>query len=78
MVRTQIYLTDEEKDGLNDIARRTGMRQSEIIREALDRFLEQNKTSRKDLILSEAAGMWRGRDDLPAFAAGRISWDRGR
>jgi hypothetical protein len=77
MVRTQIYLTEEERDGLEAVARSTNMKQSEIIREAVDRFLDLTRGSRREAILNEAVGMWRNRRDLPDFAAARHSWDRG-
>jgi len=77
MVRTQIYLTEEERDGLEAVARSTNKKQSEIIREAVDRFLDLAKGNRRKAILDEAAGMWRNRRDLPDFAAARRSWDRG-
>ena len=38
MVRTQIYLTEEERDGLDAIAKSTDKKQSEIIREAVDQL----------------------------------------
>jgi hypothetical protein len=77
MVRTQIYLTEAERDGLEAVARSTNMKQSEIIREAVDRFLDLTRGTRREAILNEAAGMWRDRRDLPDFAAARRSWDRG-
>jgi hypothetical protein len=77
MVRTQIYLTEEEKDGLEAVALSTDKKQSEIIREAVDRFLDLSAGSGRKAILDEAAGMWRNRKDLPDFAAARRSWDRG-
>ena len=77
MVRTQIYLTEEEKDGLDAVAKSTDKKQSEIIREAVDRFLDLTRGNRRKAILHEAAGMWRNRSDLPDFAATRRSWDRG-
>ncbi len=77
MVRTQIYLTEEERDGLEAVAKSTNKKQSEIIREAVDRFLDLTKGNRRKAILDEAAGMWRNRRDLPDFAAARRSWDRG-
>lgn len=78
MVRTQIYLTEEERDGLHTIAKSTGKKQSELIREALDHFLNLRKGDRRAAILNDAAGMWKGRTDLPDLDAARTSWDRGR
>jgi hypothetical protein len=76
MVRTQIYLMDEERDGLNAIAKSTGKKQSELIREAVDRYLDVRKANRRVSILNDAAGMWKDRSDLPDFGKVRRSWDR--
>ncbi len=76
MVRTQIYLTEEEREGLDDIARSTGKKQSELIREAVDYFLDLKKGNRRASILDDAAGMWKERTDLPDFDLTRRSWDR--
>ena len=77
MVRTQIYLTEEERDGLEAVARSTNEKQSEIIREAVDRFLDLAKGNRRKAILDEAAGMWKNPRDLPDFEMARRSWDSG-
>ncbi len=77
MVRTQIYLTENERDGLDAVARSSGKRQSELIRDAVDRFLDLAQGQRREAILKEAAGLWRNRRDLPDFAAARCSWNRG-
>lgn len=77
MVRTQIYLTERERDGLALVAESTGKKQSELIRDALDRFLDLAQGDRRSSILKEAAGLWRGRTDLPDFDAMRRSWERG-
>ena len=77
MVRTQIYLTEEERDGLEAVARSTDRKQSEIIREAVDRFLDLTRGDCRTTILDKAAGMWKNRRDLPDFEAARRSWDRG-
>lgn len=77
MVRTQIYLTEEEREGLDSMARATGKKQSELIREAVDRFLDLNKGARREAVIKDAAGMWKDRTDLPDFRAERRSWDRG-
>jgi len=39
MVRTQIYLTERQRDELAGIAMTAGKKQSEVIREAVDRFI---------------------------------------
>lgn len=76
MVRTQIYLTEDQRAEIAEIASRSGRRQSEVIREALDRFLEQTGRDRRKAVLREAAGIWRNRSDLPDLTALRREWDR--
>ena len=76
MVRTQIYLTKEERQGLDAVARSTGKKQSELIREAVDRFLQQSRGRLRGDLLKRAAGMWRNRTDLLDFRALRKEWDR--
>jgi predicted transcriptional regulator len=77
MVRTQIYLTEEEKTGLTILAESTGKKQAELIREAVDRFIDSTSIQQRDVVLGQAAGMWKDRNDLPDFDAARSSWDRG-
>ena len=77
MVRTQIYLTEEERDALNALAEATGKKQSELIREAVDRLIDLAVGTSRDDILESAAGMWRDRNDLPDSSSTRRSWDRG-
>ena len=77
MVRTQIYLTEEEKAGLGVLAKTTGKKQAELIREAVDHFIDSASGQRRDAVLDQAAGMWRDREELPDFDAARSSWDRG-
>ena len=76
MVRTQIYLTENQRAEIAAIASQSGKRQSEIIREAVDRFIEQKSRGRREAILREAAGLWRDRTDLPDLDALRRGWDR--
>lgn len=76
MVRTQIYLTERQRDELAAIAKAAGKKQSEIIREAVDRLIDQEGSSRRETVLREAAGIWKDRTDLPDFKATRAEWDR--
>lgn len=76
MVRTQIYLTEEERAGLVALAESSGRKQSELIREAIDCYIAQWDETRRSAVVKEAAGLWKDRKDLPDFGTMRKSWDR--
>ena len=76
MVRTQIYLTEHQRVELSAISKALGKKQSELIREAVDRLIDQVGHSRREVVLREAAGIWKDRKDLPGFKAIRAEWDR--
>ena len=76
MIRTQIYLTRRQREELADIGRTLGKKQSELIREAIDRYIESEGHGRRAAILREAAGIWKTRTDLPDFEEVRSEWDR--
>jgi hypothetical protein len=76
MVRTQIYLTDRQRNELAAIGRTAGKKQSELIREAVDRLIDQAGRQRREKVLREVAGIWKDRRDLPDFEATRAEWDR--
>jgi hypothetical protein len=78
MIRTQIYLTEQERTALGLISAETGKAQSEIIREAVDCFIAQSGKAHREAVLGRAAGLWKDRDDLPNFSAVRQGWDRER
>ncbi|HOP27757.1 MAG TPA: ribbon-helix-helix domain-containing protein [Candidatus Sabulitectum sp.] len=78
MVRTQVYLTENERAGLEEVGRVTGKKQSELIREAIDMFLDSTGDSYRDSVLNEAAGIWKSRDDLSEIGKARLSWNRGK
>ncbi len=76
MVRTQIYLTEEEHAGLRALARQTGRTQSELIRGAVDRLLAGAAPPDRVAILRRGRGLWANRTDLPEAAELRREWDR--
>jgi Arc/MetJ-type ribon-helix-helix transcriptional regulator len=76
MVRTQIYLTKRERDGLRRMAARSGKSQSEIIRAAVDHWLEHDGPEDRQQVLESVAGLWRHRSDLPDFTALRDEANR--
>ena len=63
MVRTQIYLSDEEARALEREARATGRTKSRLIRDAIDRvYLGAKDTDEVLRSLERSAGAWRRRE----------------
>ncbi len=77
MVRTQIYLTEEERRALKTISRESGKKQSELIREAVDSLIAKFSAHQRQITLERVSGMWKDRKDLPDFIDLRSEWDRG-
>ena len=76
MVRMQIYLTENQREELATIAKTVGKKQSELIREAIDRLIDQSGRGHREFVLRKAAGIWKDRTDLPDFNSVRAEWDR--
>jgi predicted DNA-binding protein len=75
MVRTQIYLTDEQKWQLARLAAPSGKRQSQMIREAIDGHLVVREPKDWQEASEAVRGMWADRDDLDDFIRGlRVEW----
>ena len=68
MERTQIYLTQEERKALRTLAERDNKSQSELIREAIDRYIDDELKEVDAIeILEKTFGIWADRDDLDSF-----------
>lgn len=78
MIRTQIYLKEHQVGELRALSKRSGLKQSELIREALDSFLEAESRGRREHILLKTAGIWKDRTDLPDFREEQSGWERNR
>ncbi len=76
MVRTQIYLTENQRDELAAIAKSAGKKQSELIREAIDLLIDQAGSDHRETVLLKTVGIWKDRADLPDFKVVRSEWDR--
>nr|WP_320014669.1 CopG family transcriptional regulator [uncultured Desulfobacter sp.] len=76
MIRTQIYLTEQQRAELAILSEIQGKKQSELIREAIDILIEQESQERRKKILSATAGIWKDRSDIPDFKKMRSEWDR--
>ena len=67
LARTQIYLTEAQQKRLADASRRAAVSKSELIRLAVDQFLDQEAPSNsatRTKRLSELAGLWADREDM--------------
>ena len=76
MVRAQIYLTVREQSELRCLASLFGRSQSELIRDALNRFIEEARVNNRESVLRAAAGLWADAEDRPDFAELRSEADR--
>jgi predicted DNA-binding protein len=69
MVRTQIYLTDEQKQQLERLAVASGKKQSAMIREAIDGYLADREPKDWKEAFEAVRGMWADRDGLDELYA---------
>lgn len=72
LIRTQIYLTQVQQKRLQLAARGAAVTKSELIRRAIDQFLDQQappSAEGKAQRLSGIAGLWVGREDVADPAA---------
>lgn len=77
MIRTQIYLTEEERTALKRLAEERGTSQSALIREAIDHFLAVRGTQSEEKRLDAAFGIWKDRGNgHEEFRQIRASMDR--
>ena len=68
--RTQVYLTDQQRQRIDDIAESEGVTMAEIIRRALDGYLNEQPDPRVALAATFGAAP-------DAAVPSRDEWDRG-
>jgi len=76
VIRTQIYITEQEKKGLESIAALHKVSQSNLIRQAIDDLLAKNSGGDRTSVLDEIAGIWSDRDDISSVRDLRAGWQR--
>jgi len=76
-METEINLTEEERNALQEMSQRTGKSESELMREAFEWLIGQTQTEDRHVLMQKARGIWKDRQDLPAFRELRSEWDRG-
>lgn len=76
MIRTQVYLEESAKKALRSIALQTGKKQSELIREAIDKLIAAVHKDKPKIRLQNAKGIWKDRQDLTDIEDIRREWDR--
>ena len=76
MVRTQVYLTEEETGKLKALSIRLGRRQSELIRDAIDRYIDKAAPQNRLQKLQSARGLWKGHKQVPDIRSLRQEWER--
>lgn len=76
MIRTQIYITKEEKEALEKLSKERNTTKSNIIREAIDQYVADTTLEEKKEKLNAAFGMWKDRDDIPDVRELREGWSR--
>ncbi len=68
--RTQVYLTDDQRQRIDEIARVEGVTLAEVVRRALDAYLSADRDAAASLAATFGA-------DPGAGAPDRDEWDRG-
>ncbi len=66
MKRTQLYIEDDVFKALRRVSKEKAVSISELVRAAVKKTYTLEKPDDADLILKEAAGIWKERKDLPS------------
>ena len=78
MFKTQVYLTENERDELVALSKSLGKSKSALIRNAIDDYIASKRglLNKKKPKTYPAAGIWAERTDLPDFSELRNELNR--
>ena len=76
MLETELILTDQERTALQEISRRTGKSERQLIQEAVDQLIARFRINGRPALMQKARGIWKDRQDLPDLDELRSGWDR--
>jgi hypothetical protein len=76
MMRAELNLTDQERTALQEISRRTGKSEHQLIHEAVDQLIARFQINDRPALMQKARGIWKDRQDLPTLDELRSEWDR--
>lgn len=65
MIRTQVYITEQEKKALAQLSKETGQSQSELIRQGIDLLCQSIKGKSENRLarMRAARGIWKDRKE---------------
>ncbi len=66
MKRTQLYIEDDVFKTLRRVSKEKAVSISELVRAAVRKTYALEKPDDADIILKEAAGIWKDRKDIPS------------
>ena len=75
MVKKSVSLTEEENEALKALALKLGKKEGAILKEALEKFIEEAQKEMKLEKLLASKGMWKNRNDIPDLRELRKSRD---
>jgi metal-responsive CopG/Arc/MetJ family transcriptional regulator len=76
MLETQINLTNQIENALNEISQRTGKPVNELIHEAIEIFVSENDLMNRRALMQKARGIWADREDFNNLENIRDEWNR--
>ncbi|MEC4813947.1 MAG: hypothetical protein SAK29_11840 [Scytonema sp. PMC 1069.18] len=76
MLETQISLSEQIQNALDEISQRTGKPVNELIHEAIEIFVSENQQKKRRVLMQKARGIWADREDLKSLENIREEWNR--